>query len=176
MNAEKYNHSDSMHLYASCLKTGTGCDKNEELACQIYKRNWDENKNIYSLDLYASCLRETNDPEKQKQAFELYKMGWLTYKNRLCMHNYGVCLYNGIGCDVDYKQVFQIFKNDWEQTKNHNSGEIYAHCLRYGLGCEKDITLSKQIYSEMGIGCIDVTCISLQELEELINQTENNQQ
>lgn len=131
-------NSTHIYVFAYYLKSSTCC-KDIEKGCNLFKKNWEENKHTNSLNKYATCLQwGIGCNRDQKKAFELYKINWEKNNNAVALDSYAHCLMYGEGCEKDEKEAIKLFKLGCE--KNHpNSIHTCAVWTMEGLkGCKKD--------------------------------------
>ena len=149
----KFNMNNPIHMniYAYCLSNSKQC-KDEKKAFELYKTNWEENKNLDSLYNYADCIMNGKGCERdEKKAFELHKMNWQINGNANSLQHYALFLFEGKGgCKKDEKKGCRLFKLNWEDNDYLHSLYSYAHCLMYGEGCEKD---EKEAIKLFKLGC-----------------------
>ncbi len=109
---------------------GIKCEKDEKKAFELYKQDWEENKNSHSLNNLAYCYRDGIGCKKnEKQAFELYTQDWKENKNYRSLYMLSCCYRDGIGCKRDEKKASELYKLNWEVRKDSDS-LVYAEWIR----------------------------------------------
>lgn len=129
----------SSYHYAYCLYTGNGIQKDRKKSYEIFKRDWEQNKNPDSLHEYANCIQYgVGTPKDEKKAIELYKFNWEQNKNSGSLNDYAYCLHMGIGTPKDGQKACELYKLNWEQNKNSYSLNGYAYCIDEGIGTPRN--------------------------------------
>jgi len=115
-------------LFALLLEEGVGCDANESLADEYYKKSADIG-NSYSQNAIANTY---TIQEKYSDAFNYYKKS-ADQGDPRGQHSIGCCYLDGNGCIEDKKKAFDYFIKSAEQG-NSDAQDSLGDCYRFGYG------------------------------------------
>ena len=135
---KNYNHALALHYHGCILlakhdKTGNENDK--KLAKNVFKFNWERNKNIKSLYKYAVLLDEGGSIEQgieqgteqgteqdKEEARKLFHVGWLDHGNFDCLRKY-INILRKSNNDADNAEVCRL-KRYLEDEEENNIEQI----------------------------------------------------
>ena len=144
VNILNSNIPEELNLIAYCYRCGIGCVKDEKKAFDLFKLNWEKNKNANSLNHLAMCYRYGfGCVEDAGLAFKLRKLNWEENKNSVSLHNLAIYYECGRGCIKDKKKAFELYKLNWEENRYISSLKYLIECYEKGIGCEKNISEAK---------------------------------
>lgn len=126
--AYENGNADANTRIADFLSEGIYCDKNMELAIQLYQKGIDNGSGLAANNL-AVIYRDQQNYEK---AFELYKVS--QYLDNTDSLNVALCYHFGIGTEKDVEKSFGIFKKIVDKSFEHLHSQYEIDEANYFLG------------------------------------------